>query len=72
MPCNNKKTHATQIPAAALSTFLADDLLDLVVNSLLAKLQSKGLKADLARTYMQAVGQIRWGRTHKLGVVLNQ
>lgn len=46
-------------PAAALSTCLADDSLDLVVDSLLAKLQSKGLKADLARTYMQAVGQIR-------------
>ncbi|MEW5303601.1 MAG: hypothetical protein WDW36_006278 [Sanguina aurantia] len=52
---------------AALSTCLADDSLDLVVDSLLAKLQSKGLKADLARTYMQAVGQISRSVGYRFG-----
>lgn len=31
-----------------------------MVNTLLARLKAPGLKADVARTYVQALGQIRW------------
>ena len=39
--------------------YLNDDLLAGVVAQLLTRLAQPGLKPDMARTYVQAVGQIR-------------
>lgn len=53
--------------------YVGDDLLKDVVASLLSKLGEAGLKADAARTYVQAVGQVRCVQTHmhtwKVGTV---
>ena len=43
-----------------MSVYLTDDMLAGVVNSLLSRLKKGGIKSDVVRTYMQAVGQIRW------------
>ena len=46
--------------SGAVSVHLPDALLEEVVTQLLAQLSSGGtLKADLVRTYMQALGQVR-------------
>lgn len=45
--------------AGAMSVYLNDDMLAGVVNSLLSRLKKGGLKSEVARTYLQAVGQIR-------------
>lgn len=47
-------------PPAVLSVFLSDDALGGVVSFLLEALGGQGVKADYVRTYVQAVGQIRW------------
>jgi hypothetical protein len=45
---------------AAVSVHLSDELLEGVVTQLLAQLTSgKGLKADVVRLYIQALGNIR-------------
>jgi len=46
--------------AAALATYLNDAELDTTVQHILGKLQSKELQPDIARTYMQSVGALRW------------
>ncbi len=47
-------------PPAVLSVFLSDDALGGVVSFLLEAMGGQGVKADYVRTYVQAVGQIRW------------
>ena len=47
------------LPAAALSVYLTDDLLGGVITHLLTRLGEPGLKAEIARTYIQTMGQIR-------------
>eukprot|EP00195_Chlamydomonas_chlamydogama_P007020 CAMPEP_0202892974 /NCGR_PEP_ID=MMETSP1392-20130828/2632_1 /ASSEMBLY_ACC=CAM_ASM_000868 /TAXON_ID=225041 /ORGANISM="Chlamydomonas chlamydogama, Strain SAG 11-48b" /LENGTH=1235 /DNA_ID=CAMNT_0049577131 /DNA_START=157 /DNA_END=3864 /DNA_ORIENTATION=- len=52
---------------AAVSVYLADELLDQVITQLLGKLQQKGLKADIARTYIQSIGQISRAVGYRFG-----
>ncbi|KAG2500009.1 hypothetical protein HYH03_002291 [Edaphochlamys debaryana] len=52
---------------AALSVFLNDDALAGVVGHLLAALQAPGVRADTARTYVQAVGQISRAVGYRFG-----
>eukprot|EP00198_Chlamydomonas_reinhardtii_P014096 XP_001703433.1 predicted protein [Chlamydomonas reinhardtii] len=57
---------------AALSVYLTDDALAGVVGPLLAALQQQpGVKADFARTYVQAVGQVSRAVGYRFGRYLS-
>jgi len=52
---------------AALCVYAADPLLDDMVGALLARLRGPGLKPDVARTYVQAVGQVSRSVGYRFG-----
>ncbi|KAG1681345.1 hypothetical protein FOA52_007393 [Chlamydomonas sp. UWO 241] len=55
---------------AALSAFMSDALLTGVVGTLLGQLRTKGLKADLVRSYVQAVGHVSRAVGYRFGKFL--
>lgn len=58
---------AVAFPAAALSAYLNDEQLATVISHVLSGLQSKSLKPDIARAYIQAVGHISRAVGYRFG-----
>lgn len=53
--------------AGAAAVYLSEQQLSSLITTVLGKLQAGGVKADVTRSYVQTVAQLRWAAQHGPG-----